>query len=174
METTGFRTARRGTDAAQAFAEAVEEARRERRAGSIASKTGFVVIGDENAPVTFAAAHRMATDLLVARDPRVWDVRGPAGAIPVKAIRDARVRVPIPPGVYGTDADAIRAAIDGYHRDEPWKVVNRPRMLRGDHVRRTYLAAAEWDNPCGHRDWCSNVLVEAGVHLPEHLREAAI
>lgn len=30
-----------------------------------------------------------------------------------------------------------------------------------------------WDNPCGHVDMFEDVLIEAGAHLPRHLREGS-
>jgi hypothetical protein len=51
----------------------------------------------------------------------------------------------------------------------PRGYVHRGRVIEdGEHY-----SVDVWENPCGHEDSYADVLVEAGVHLPKHLRDAA-
>jgi len=80
-----FTELQHGTDAKQAFHEAVSDASYELGSGgytgTIAEKSSFVVISDT--PMWLDEAQRLAGKLLNADDPRISDKWGPAGAIAV-------------------------------------------------------------------------------------------
>ncbi|MEV1040550.1 hypothetical protein AB0J01_28455 [Streptomyces sp. NPDC050204] len=85
MGAEGFTAYQNGTEAEQAFQEAVENAEHEHGhggyTGTLAEKNSYTVI--TKTPMPMDEAEEYATKLLNADDPRISDKWGPAGAIPV-------------------------------------------------------------------------------------------
>lgn len=138
-----FTTLAEGTDVHAAFTEAVEAARHEHGhgggSGTIAEKKQYTIIQTD--PVDLDTAGDLAERLMDDNDPRVADKWGPAGAIPVKTRYAEHVQITVPRGVYGTDAEAIRAAL-GAHDFGGGRPVHPPRMLRN--VPRDYLTEGNY------------------------------
>jgi hypothetical protein len=131
-----------GTNIEEAFRAAVEEARYEHGhggyTGTLAEKDEYTIITNTLMSPTEAVA--LAEKLLQDNDRRVSDKWGPAGAIPVKSRERRQMEVPIPPGVYTSERDAVEGALELFRPDDPdMVIVNPPETTYGDTVERHYI-----------------------------------
>ncbi|MBO2461582.1 hypothetical protein [Actinomadura violacea] len=136
-----FYTTAAGTDPDEAFDRAVADAAREhggRYTGTIAEKDRYVVVA--GTPMDADAALALAGRILGTRDHLVAAKTGPAGAVAVSGTR-VQMRVPVPPGVYDTDREAIRAAVRAYDFCGG-RPVDLPHIAFG--VPRQYLGAPDY------------------------------
>ncbi|MFJ9521262.1 hypothetical protein ACIRPK_23805 [Kitasatospora sp. NPDC101801] len=157
-----FTTYQTGTDASQAFRDAVEQAQYEYGhggyTGTIAEKDGYKVVSD--APLTMDEAEALANQIMSDHDHPLQDKHGPAGAIPVlTGERQVTVTIPFTAASYRTTAEAAAAVLAQEGRLLPGEDVaygitgvyeTCPRTGR---IRKGSLTVPLNGGPLEHRGW---------------------